>query len=304
MKPELPGSVVAPPSARWQIWLRAARPRTLSIALTPVIVGSAVAWAESATISWPVLFATLIAAIAIQVGTNLHNDAADCLRGNDLADRIGPLRVTAAGWASAAAVRRAALLAFALALLAGIYLVAVGGWPIFVTGLAALAAGAAYSGGPRPISHTSLGELFVWVFFGIVAVTGTCWLQTGTLHAAALLAGAAVGAPAAAALLVNNIRDRADDLRAGRRTLAGRVSPATAQRVYALLVLAPYGVLPILAAQGHSGTFAALLMLPASLKLTRRLRDTPAGPALNSLLLGTAQCGLGFGLLLALGLLL
>jgi 1,4-dihydroxy-2-naphthoate octaprenyltransferase len=301
MKPELPGPVVAPPPARWQVWLRAARPRTLSIALTPVIVGSAVAWAESEAISWPVLFATLVAAIAIQIGTNLHNDAADCLRGNDLADRIGPLRVTAAGWASAAAVRRAALLAFAMALLAGIYLVAVGGWPILVVGLTSLAAGAAYSGGPRPISHTPLGELFVWIFFGLVAVAGTCWLQTGTLPATALLAGAALGAPAAAVLLVNNIRDRGDDLRAGRRTLAGRVSPTTAQRIYALLMLAPYGVLPILAVLGHRGTLAALLMLPASRMLTRRLRDTPSGPALNLLLVGTAQAGLGFGLLLALG---
>lgn len=304
MKPELPGSVIAPPAAGWQIWLRAVRPRTLSIAATPVIVGSAAAWAQGGTISWPVLLTTLVAAIAIQIGTNLHNDAADCLRGNDLADRIGPLRVTAAGWTSAAAVRRAALIAFAVALLAGTYLVAVGRWPILVVGLAAFAAGAAYSGGPRPISHSPFGELFVWVFFGVVAVTGSYWLQTGMLHAAAILAGAAVGAPAAAVLLVNNIRDRSDDRRAGRRTLAGRVSATTAQQIYTLLMLVPYAFLPMLAALGRGGTLAALLMLPFSLLLTRRLRDAPTGPGLNALLVSTAQCGFGLGLLLALGFLL
>ncbi|MBI5784802.1 MAG: 1,4-dihydroxy-2-naphthoate octaprenyltransferase [Rhodocyclales bacterium] len=304
MKPGIPEAVTAPPPTGWRIWWTAARPRTLTIALTPVVVGSAAAWAQGASPAWLVFLATLIAAMAIQIGTNLHNDAADHQRGNDLADRIGPLRVTAAGWASAAAVRRAAFATFAVALLTGIYLVAVGGWPILAIGLAALAAGAAYSGGPRPISHTPFGELFVWVFFGLVAVAGSCWLQAAALHAEALLAGAAVGMPAAAVLMVNNIRDRVTDLRAGRRTLAGVVSPAAALRIYAALMLMPYAILPILSVRGQSGVLTALLALPASLSLVGQLRHCPVGPGLNPLLARTAQCGLGFGLLLAVGFLL
>jgi 1,4-dihydroxy-2-naphthoate octaprenyltransferase len=301
MKPEVPDAVVVPPPSGWRIWWMAARPRTLTIALAPVMVGSAAAWGQGASPSWPTFLATLLAATSIQVGTNLHNDAADHQFGNDLADRIGPLRITAAGWASAAAVRRAAVTAFAVALLIGIYLVAVGGWPILVVGLAALAAGAAYSGGPRPISHTPFGELFVWLFFGLLAVAGSYWLQARTLHAAALLAGAAVGGPAAAVLMVNNIRDRSADLRAGRRTLAGLISPAASLDVYALLMLAPYAVLPLLALLGRSGVLAAMLALPASLLLVKRLRNAEVGPGLNPLLVRTAQCGLGFGLLLAVG---
>ena len=304
MKPELPAPVVARPPAGWRVWWNAARPRTLSISLSPVVVGNAVAWARNGAISWLVLLATLVAAIAIQIGTNLHNDAADYQRGNDLADRVGPLRVTAAGWASAAAVRRAALLAFGVALLAGIYLVTVGGWPILVVGLASLAAGAAYSGGPRPISYTPFGEFFVWIFFGVAAVGGSYWLQAGAPGVSALLAGAAVGGPAAAVLMVNNIRDRSADLRVGRRTLAGRISPLAALRIYALLMLLPYAVLSILAWNGHGGVLTALLMLPVSLVQIRRLAVTPVGPALNPLLVSTAQCGLGFSLLLALGFLL
>jgi 1,4-dihydroxy-2-naphthoate octaprenyltransferase len=302
MKPELPAAVATRP-AGWQIWWTAARPRTLSIALTPVLVGSAAAWADGAVPAWPALLVTLLAAVLIQIGTNLHNDAADHEGGNDLADRIGPLRVTAAGWASAATVRRAALTSFAAALLAGGYLVAVGGWPILLAGLAALAAGAAYSGGPRPISHTPFGEIFVWTFFGLVAVAGSYWLQAGAWRSMVLLAGAAVGGPAAAVLMVNNIRDRADDLRAGRRTLAGLVSAGTARHVYTILMLAPYGLLPLLAGH-HPGVLVALAALPASLVLVARLRCHPGGPAMNPLLAHTAQCGLGFGCLLALGFLI
>lgn len=305
MKPGLPAPIAAAPPTGWRVWWTAARPRTLSIAVTPVVVGSTAAWAAGAPLSWPVFLATLFAATLIQVGTNLHNDAADHLRGNDLADRVGPLRVTAAGWANAATVRRAALATFAAALLTGAFLVSVGGWPILAIGLTALAAGAAYSGGPLPISHTPFGELFVWMFFGLAAVAGSYWLQAGSLHPVALLAGAAVGAPAAAVLMVNNIRDRATDLRAGRRTLAGLLSPTASQRIYAGLMLVPYALLPMIVLEGRrSGVLAALLALPASLWLTRQLRRCPGGPAMNALLVRTAQGGLGFGLLLAAGFLL
>jgi len=169
-----------------RLWLTAARPRTLPLAASPVLVGTSLAWAEGAPQLWAVALAALLAALLIQVGTNLHNDAADFERGADGADRLGPVRVTAAGWATPRQVRLAALLAFAGAFLLGVWLAFVGGWPIVAVGLASLAAGWAYSGGPRPISHSPFGEIFVLAFFGLVAVGGTHYLQSGALTPAAL----------------------------------------------------------------------------------------------------------------------
>lgn len=304
MKPELPIALTAVPPSGWHVWWTAARPRTLSISATPVLVGSALALAEGAAANWLAMLAALCCAVLIQVGTNLHNDAADFLRGTDRADRIGPLRVTAAGWASPVAVRRAAAISFALALLLGTYLVLVGGWPILVAGITSLLAGWSYSGGRHPISHTPLGELFVLVFFGLVAVAGSHWLQLGAWSAQAWLAGIVVGMPAAAVLLVNNYRDLEDDLRSGRRTLAARLGREKSRWVYAALMLLPFAVLPLLAVQGMKGALVGLLALPFSLSLIRRLQRTPPGPQLNLLLAGTAQAGFALGVLLSIGLVL
>lgn len=287
----------------WRIWSAAARPRTLPLAAAPVLAGTALGWAEGAALQWGPALAALLAALMIQVGTNLHNDAADHERGNDLPDRLGPLRVTAAGWASAREVYRAARTVFALALLLGLYLVAVGGWFILAIGSTSLVAALAYSGGPRPISHTPLGELFVWVFFGVLAVAGSYWLQAAGVSTAVWLAGAALGLPAAAVLLVNNLRDRASDLRAGRRTLAALLGDGGARRAYAVMMLLPYGVVPLLVQSGRGGAWLALLMLPFSLALVRRLLAGETGAALNRQLAQTAQAALGFALLLALGVL-
>lgn len=304
MKPELPAAVVQAPPTGWRVWWTAARPRTLTLATAPVLAGTALAWAEGAAPRWLAALATLLTALLIQVGTNLHNDAVDHERGNDRADRLGPLRVTAAGWASAYAVRGAAHAAFGMALLLGGYLVAVGGWPIFAIGCAALIAAQAYSGGKHPISHTPFGEIFVWIFFGVLAVAGSHWLQAGSYSLAALVVGAAVGLPAAAVLLVNNLRDLEGDIRAGRRTLAAVLGDAGARRVYALLMLLPYACLPLLARPGRMGVWLAVLALPASIALVRRLYGGMVGPALNLLLARTAQCALGFAALLALGVLI
>jgi len=302
MKPELPQAILQVPPTGWRVWWTAVRPRTLTLATAPVIAGTALAWAEGAPMLWPVALAALLAALLIQTGTNLHNDAADHERGNDLADRLGPLRVTAAGWATAAQVRTASRIAFGLAFLLGIFLVATGGWPIMVIGLASLAAGIAYSGGRHPISHTAFGELFVWVFFGIIAVAGSYWLQAGTLTPATWIAGAAIGLPAAAVLLVNNFRDVVIDTRSGRRTLAAVLGDRQARQTYTLLMLLPYASLPLLAGAGLEGAWLALLTLPACMLLARRMRQTH-GPALNVLLAQTAQCALAFAALLALGML-
>ncbi|HEX8964566.1 MAG TPA: 1,4-dihydroxy-2-naphthoate octaprenyltransferase, partial [Rhodocyclaceae bacterium] len=239
-----------------------------------------------------------------QAATNLHNDAADFERGNDTPERVGPLRVTAAGWASATQVRRAAFAAFAAAFALGAYLVGVGGAPILAIGLASLAAGWAYSGGPRPISHTPLGELFVWLFFGLAAVGGSHWLQSHAFSMAALLSGAALGSLAAAVLMVNNYRDLDGDVRAGRRTLAALLGPAGARRAYAAMMLAPFAVPPLLAWLGHPGALLALGALPLCLRAVRRIAGGETGPALNLLLAASARAGLVFGLLLAAGVLL
>jgi 1,4-dihydroxy-2-naphthoate octaprenyltransferase len=304
MKPELPAAVIEAPPRGWRVWWTAARPRTLTLATAPVLAGTALAWAEGAPFVWGAALAALLAALLIQIGTNLHNDAADFERGNDRPDRLGPLRVTAAGWASAAQVRAAARGVFAFALLLGCYLVAVGGWPILAIGCASLVAAQAYSGGRHPISHSPYGELFVWVFFGLLAVVGSHWLQAAALSPLAFLVGAAVGLPAAAVLLVNNLRDLDADVRAGRRTLAAVLGDRGARRAYAVMMLAPYAALPPLAEAGLGGAWLAALSLPAAIALARQLRGGIAGPALNLVLARTAQCALAFAALLAVGVLL
>jgi 1,4-dihydroxy-2-naphthoate octaprenyltransferase len=282
----------------------AIRPRTLSISATPVLVGTALAIAEGATLNWLAMLAALCCALLIQAGTNLHNDAADFESGTDQPDRIGPLRVSAAGWAHPASVRRAASISFALAFVLGIYLVALGGWPILVAGISSLIAGWSYSGGPRPISHSPLGELFVLVFFGLVAVTGSHWLQLGVWSPDALLAGTVVGLPAAAVLLVNNYRDLESDLRGGRRTLASVLGLKNSRLLYVVLMLLPFAVLPLLSMHGLQGAWLGFLALPLSLSLIRRFLHNPSVLELNSLLAGTAQAGFALGLVLSIGVLL
>lgn len=295
----------ARPESRWAVAWAAIRPRTLGLAVTPVLLGSAIAWSEGAAAHWPSLLLALACALLIQIGTNVHNDVADFRRGTDGGSRIGPLRVTAAGWVRPQTMERASFACFGLALLLGVALVQRGGWPILVAGLASLVAGWAYSGGPRPISHGAWGEFFVWIFFGLVAVAGSHWLQAGVASHAAWLAGAALGAPAAAVLLVNNHRDLEDDLRSGRRTLAARLGPAATLRAYALLMLL-LPPLPVLwmAAQGRPGALVSLAAGWPAWRLLRRLASQPPGPWLNLQLAATARTASLFGLLLAAGVLL
>jgi len=286
-------------------WLLAIRPKTLTIAVVPVLVGSALAWADAGSLMWSVVAAALVGAVLIQAGTNLHNDAADFERGaDDQATRLGPPRATAQGWLSPTEVRRAATLSFTLAGVTGAYLVWVGGWPILAVGLASIAAGLAYTGGPRPVAYSALGEFFVWLFFGLVAVVGSYYLQTGGISGSALVAGAMVGMPAAAVLVVNNYRDLDNDRRVGKNTLAVRLGRQASQVEYALLMLAPFSLLVLLSAFSGSGWWPVLplVVLPWALVLVKRFRLESAGPAFNQLLAATARFQLGFGLLLCLGL--
>ena len=201
------------------VWVQAARPRTLLAAVAPVTMGGALAWADGRFAPLPAA-AALVGALLIQIGTNLANDYYDFRRGGDADDRVGPERVTQSGRVPPERVLRGAAVAFGLALLVGVYLVAVGGWPILVIGVLSLVFGWAYTGGPWPLAYHGLGDPFVLLFFGPVAVAGTYWVQALTLPPGPVVAGVGVGALNTAVLVANNLRDLESDRRAGKRTLA------------------------------------------------------------------------------------
>ncbi len=287
---------------RLRAWLMATRPKTLTLSLAPVAVGAALAHAAGGAMRWSAVVVALLASAAIQIGTNLHNDAADFFRGADGPDRLGPLRVTAAGLLGASEVERGAALSFALAALSGLYLVWLGGAPILLLGLASILCGWAYSSGPKPISHTPLAEIFVLAFFGVAAVGGTCWLAAGRLDSAALIGGAALGLFAAAVLLVNNHRDRIEDARNGRKMLAILLGPQGSGALYAGLMLAPFALLaPLGQLLPSRPLWIALAALPFSLALVRRFLREPVGPGLNLILAQTARGQAIFAALLCLG---
>ncbi len=286
----------------FRAWLAAIRPKTLALSVSPVLVGTALAFFEKGTFLPLPFFAALAAALLIQAGTNLHNDVADFRRGTDSGDRIGPPRATAEGWLSPEAVVHGAMAAFAAAFCLGIYLAWVGGWPIVAMGLASLAAGAAYSGGPRPLSSLPVGEFFVLLFFGLVAVAGSYYLQAGGVNGSVLLAGVVVGLPAAAVLTVNNYRDRDSDARAGRRTLSVLLPPAGSRLLYPFLMLSPFPLLILLLPR--SWWLLPLLALLPALAAIRDMARLPVGPALNGVLARTAAVQFLLGLLLSAALVL
>jgi len=283
----------------------AARPRTLSLSITPVAVGAALAWALERELNWPAIAAALAGGIFIQLGTNLHNDAADSERGGDGPDRVRPPRVTALGLLQAAAVKRGAMVCFAIAALMGLYLVIIGGWPILLLGILSILSGWAYTGGPWPIAYTPLGELFVVAFFGVGAVCGTYWLCTGNLALVEVEAGLAVGLLTSAVLLVNNQRDAQSDARVGRRTLAIVAGLPMTNWIYAGLVLLPF---PLLLTLDRSvplhHVWTALITLPLAGVLIYQFAHEPRGRGFNRIMVRTVLLQLLFSLLLSLGLVL
>jgi len=206
---------------QWRIWAAALRPRTLPAAVAPVIVGSALAWRAGA-FSAAASLLCLAFALLVQIGANFANDYYDFVHGADTQERVGPVRAVAAGLVSPAAMKRAMALAFGLAFCTGLALIAWGGWWLVTIGVASIASAIAYTGGPYPLGYHGLGDVFVFLFFGLVAVGATFGVQAGHLTVAALLAGAAVGALATNILLVNNYRDAATDAKAGKRTVVVR----------------------------------------------------------------------------------
>jgi 1,4-dihydroxy-2-naphthoate polyprenyltransferase len=286
-------------------WIMAARPRTLTLSITPVVVGTALAWAAERKIHWLAVLAALVGSVFIQVGTNLHNDAADFKRGGDGPERIGPPRVTASGLLTAASVNRGAMICFAIAALMGIYLVFVGGWPILLLGILSIASGWGYTAGPFPIAYTPLGELFVVAFFGVVAVGGTYFLCTGEISLPALATGLAVGSLTGGVLLVNNHRDVVADARVGRRTLPIVVGPTLTTAVFVALMLLPFALLPMIDdALPNGQVWPALIALPLALVSIYRFAHEPRGPVFNQILVQTVQVQFAFSLLLSLGLVL
>ncbi|HMG52981.1 MAG TPA: 1,4-dihydroxy-2-naphthoate polyprenyltransferase [Kofleriaceae bacterium] len=282
-------------------WIAAARLRTLPAAVVPVAVGTACAAASGGVALGPAL-AALAGALAIQIATNFANDVFDAERGADGPDRVGPLRAVSAGLISAAAMKRAMIAAFGVAAVFGIYLAAVAGWPVIAIGVASVASGIAYTGGPWPLGYHGLGDVFVLAFFGFVAVCGTAFVQLGHVPCLAIAAAVPVGALATAILVVNNIRDRASDERAGKRTLAVRLGRRGALIEYAALVAIAYAVPLALAIAGRPAVALPLLSAPVAIARVRAVIAAGDGPTFNRCLAATAQLLLLHGGLFAAGL--
>lgn len=290
-----------PSTAR--VWLLATRPATLTAALAPVLVGAAASAhaAGASRVRWSAVIAAALGATFIQVGTNLANDVFDFEKGADTAERLGPLRVTQAGLLTPRQVRAGMIASFALATLAGLYLVSVAGWPIVAIGVASIASGVAYTGGPYPLGYNGLGDVFVFVFFGLVAVCGTALVALGDVPWTAWAAAVPVGALATAVLVVNNVRDHETDVKAGKRTLVVRRGRPFGVREYAALWALALAVPVALAASLRAPwMLLPLLTLPAARRLSRAVSGTQ-GAALNPLLGATARMLLAHSALASLG---
>ena len=285
-------------------WVLAARPKTLPAALAPVLVGTAVAYGVGGFRAGPALAAAL-GALLLQVGSNLANDVYDFERGADREGRTGPLRVTQAGLLTPGQVRAGMAVVFGAAILVGLYLTAVAGWPVIVIGLAAIAAAIAYTGGPYPLGYNGLGELFVLLFFGFAAVCGTAFVQAGYVPAQAWPAGFAAGCLTTAILVVNNVRDIEQDRISGKRTLPVRFGREWGVAEFIALVAVSFLVPSALVAAGRAPRTLLLVLVavPLAVPLVRSLREE-RGPALNRTLAGTARLLLVWSVLYSAGLVL
>ena len=295
---------------RGQAWYLAIRPRTLPAAVGPVLVGIGLALGDGVFRLWPAL-AALAAALLLQIASNLANDYYDFVKGYDQADRKGPLRVALSGLISLRELLLGLILVLVICAAIGVYLIAIGGWPILALGVAAMLAAVGYSGGPFPLSANGLGDVFVFLFFGLAAVVGTYYVQALDVTPWAWLAALPPGLLVTAILVVNNLRDIEGDARVGKRTLAVRLGPAGTRAEYtgllALAYLTPL-IWPAAGLLAGEFTLRSLLVLAPwlTLPLARRLRSVIAtavdGPTFNQALAGTARLSLLFSLLFALGL--
>jgi len=284
------------------IWVLAARPKTLPAAVLPVVIGGVLAHADGAFVLAPCL-AALAGALLIQIGTNFVNDLFDFLKGTDDDARIGPVRVTQAGLVTPTHMKIAIIVVFKLAVFVGIYLTMRAGWPVVVIGLSSILCGVLYTAGPRPLGYLGLGDLFVLLFYGPVAVGGTYYVITLDIMPAVLALSIPPALMATAILVVNNLRDVDGDRRAGKRTLAVRFGRSFARLEYVTLVLAA-ACFPLLFAFGETGrpwVALTLLVLPAAVSTMRTVLRETDGPVLNGALAATGRLMLLYGLLFAIG---
>ena|SRR3972149_3835925 len=289
--------------AGWRVWVHAARPRTLWAGVTPVIVGASLAWRDGVFHGGAVL-AALLGAVAIQIGTNFANDYYDWKHGADTHARLGPLRVTHAGLVTPAQMRWAMWGVFGFAILDGGFLVWRAGWPILAAGLLSVAAGVLYTGGPFPLGYHGLGDIFVFLFFGVVGVCGTYYVEALRLNLTVLLLSVPIGLLATAILVVNNLRDIDTDREAGKMTLAVRLGRRGTQWEYAILLLAIALAPAVLVAMGlcRPGVLIASSAMLTAIPLLRTVFRDTGGPALNGALADTARLQLVYGCLLGIGL--
>lgn len=288
------------------VWIKAARPKTLPAALAPVAVGTCLAAGPAGIFKLPILLATIIGALFIQIGTNLSNDYSDARRGADTEDRLGPVRVTAGGLVPPKYVLYATWIAFGIAALAGVYLVAEAGWQLILVGAASIVAGVLYTGGPRPYGYEGLGEVFVFLFFGVVAVMGSYFVQTEHITWVSFALSVPVGLLACSLLMVNNIRDLDTDRRANKRTLAVRLGRAKMRTIFSVTILLAFVLVPLIWLFSDLTPWInlALLALPLQPALARTVRERTDGAALNQALADSARLELAFCVLLSIGLLL
>lgn len=291
-------------SSAVRIWVMAARIRTLPAAIAPVLVGTSLALGDGHFDPFAFV-AALLGAIFIQVGTNLSNDYSDARRGADTEDRLGPVRVTAGGLVPPRQVLIATYVTFGLAVLCGIYLVAVAGWGLIAVGAASILAGVLYTGGPRPYGYEGLGELFVFLFFGIVAVTGSYYVQVQHLPWQAFACAVPVGLLASAILVVNNVRDIDTDRRAGKRTLAVRLGRGRTRTLYTAMLAVAFACAPLPWVFDSMSAWLLLpwAALPLAVSLARVVRTRVDGPSLNGALARTGLLQLLFCLLFSAGIL-
>jgi 1,4-dihydroxy-2-naphthoate octaprenyltransferase len=292
-------------SSRVRVWVLASRPRTLTAAITPVVVGTALA-VQAKAFNPPLAIAALVCAVLIQIGANLANDVYDFRKGADTPDRQGPQRVTSAGLLAPRTVEIGMWLTFGLAAVFGLYLIYVGGWPILAIGVASILAGIAYTGVPLPLGYIGLGDPLVFIFFGLIAVGGTYYLQAHTLAPQVFWAASAIGALTTNILVVNNVRDADTDRASGKRTLAVLLGRNTARAEYAVLALFAYATPFVLwlVFKMSPWVLLPLLSLPLAVRLARSVATVTAGPILNQTLAGTAQLLAVYGALLAIGIIL
>jgi len=289
--------------SRIKIWLLAARPKTLWAAVGPVIIGTAMAYGYG-MVDWLSLVCALTGAVLIQIGTNLANDYFDFVKGTDTHNRIGPTRATQAGLVSPQAMRRAYLIAFGLALIPGAYIIWRGGWPFLAIGIISIICGILYTGGPFPIGYIGLGDLFVLIFFGPVAVGGTYYLHTLSIDSSAIIAGLAPGLISVAILSVNNMRDIDEDRRAGKRTLAVRFGRRFARLEYLFCMLVAAFVIPLYfyaIADNRLFTLVPLIIITAAVPAIKTVFASTDGETLNGVLAKTGKLLLLFSIIFSLG---